>query len=86
VGYDGTQSLRDYLKQLEHCSVVSGWSREEAASFLAAGLRGEAQKVLNGMSGSDCRNYTKIVNKLELWFGVEKSMSHIKCVFLTIAN
>ena len=40
VGYDVTQSLCDYLKQLERCAVVSGWSREEAASFLAAGLRG----------------------------------------------
>ncbi|KAL9970102.1 hypothetical protein ACROYT_G022425 [Oculina patagonica] len=45
---------------------------DEAAVFLAASLRGEAQKVLNGMSDSDCRNYAKIVDKLELRFGVEK--------------
>ena len=70
--YDGTQSLRDYLKHFERCSVVNGWNQEEAALFLAAGLRGEAQKVLNGMSDSDCRNYAKIVDKLELRFGVEK--------------
>ena len=70
--YDGTQWLRDYLKHFEHCSVVNGWNQEEAALFLAAGLRGEAQKVLNGMSDSDCRNYAKIVDKLELRFGVEK--------------
>ena len=72
VDYDGTQSLRDYLKHFERCSVVNGWNQEEAALFLAAGLRGEAQKVLNGMSDSDCRNYAKIVDKLELRFGVEK--------------
>ncbi|CAH3027943.1 unnamed protein product [Porites evermanni] len=70
--YDGTQSLRDYLKHFERCSVVNGWNQEEAALFLAAGLRGEAQKVLNGMSDSDCRTYAKIVEKLELRFGVEK--------------
>ena len=70
--YDGAQSLRDYLKHFERCSVVNGWSQEEAALFLAAGLRGEAQKMLNGMSDSDCRNYAKLVGKLELRFGVEK--------------
>ena len=70
--YDGTQSLRDYLKHFERCSVVNGWSKDEAAVFLAASLRSKAQKVLNGMSDSDCRNYAKIVDKLELRFGVEK--------------
>ena len=70
--YDGTQSLRDYLKHFDRCSVVNGWNQEEAALFLAAGLRGEAQKMLNGMSDSDCRTYAKIVEKLELRFGVEK--------------
>ena len=70
--YDGTQPLRDYLKHFERCSVVNSWSKEEAAVFLAASLRGEAQKVLNGLSDTDCRDYKKIVDKLELRFGVEK--------------
>ena len=70
--YDGTQSLRDYLRHFERCSVVNGWSKEEAAVFLTASLRGEAQKVLNGLSDTDCRNYKKIVDRLELRFGVEK--------------
>ena len=70
--YDDTQSLRDYLKHFERCFVVNGWNQEEAALFLATGLREEAQKVLNGMSDSDCRNCAKIVDKLELRFGVEK--------------
>ena len=60
------------MKQFERCLIVNGWSREEAAVFLAASLRGEAQKVLNGMSDNDCRNYGKIVDKLVLRFGVEK--------------
>ena len=60
------------MKHFERCSVVNGWNEEEAALFLAAGLRGQAQKVLNGMSDSDCRNYAKIVDKLELRFAVEK--------------
>ena len=60
------------MKHFKRCSVVNGWSKDEAAVFLAASLRGEAQKVLNGMSDSDCRNYAEIVGKLELRFGVEK--------------
>ena len=47
-------------------------TKKKPLYFVAAGLRGEAQKVLNGMSDSDCRNYAKIVDKLELRFGVEK--------------
>ena len=70
--YDGTQLLRDYLKHFERCSVVNGWNKEDAAVFLAASLRGQVKKVLNGMSDSDCRNYAKIVDKLKLRFGVEK--------------
>lgn len=70
--YDGSQSVRDYLRHFERCTVVNGWSKDEAAVFLAVSLRGEAQKVLTGMSDSDCRNYAKIVDKLELRVGVEK--------------
>ena len=79
--YDGTQSLGDYLRHFERCSVVNGWSKEEAAVFLAASLRGEAQKVLNGLSDTDCRNYKKIVDRLELRFGVEKQCElHHACL------
>ena len=39
--YDGTKSLRDYLKHFERCPVVNGWSKDEAAVFLAASVRGE---------------------------------------------
>ena len=70
--FDGSQSLRDYLRHFQHCSVLNGWNEEEAAVFLAASLRGEAQKVLSGMSEVDSRDYKKIVARLELRFGVEK--------------
>ena len=70
--YDGTQSLRDYLRHFERCYVVNDWSKEEATVFLAGCLWGEAQKVLNGLSDTDCRNYKKIVDRLEPRFGVEK--------------
>jgi len=52
--------------------VFNGWSKEEAAVFLAASLRGEAQKVLNDLFDIDCRNYERIVDRVELRFGVEK--------------
>ena len=60
------------MEHFERCSVVNGWSKEEAAVFLAASLRDKAQKVLNDLSDTDCQDYKKIVNKLELCFGVEK--------------
>jgi len=49
LDYDGTQSLRDYLKHFECCSNVHGYSKEEAAVYLATSLHGEAQKVLKGL-------------------------------------
>ena len=86
VDYDGTQLLRDYLKHFERCSVVNGWSKEEAAVFLAASLHGEAQKVLNGLSDTNCRDYKKVVDKLELRFGVEKQMSYTRHVSKAVDN
>ena len=45
--YDGSQSLRDYLRHFHfRCSVVNGWSKDEAAILLAASLRSETQKSL----------------------------------------
>ena len=45
--YDGSQSLRDYLRHFHfRCSVVNGWSKDEAAIMLAASLRSKAQKSL----------------------------------------
>lgn len=69
--YDGSQNLRDYLRHFKHCSVLNGWNEEESGVFLAAGLRGEAQKVLSGLSESESCCYKKIVDRLELRFGVE---------------
>ena len=40
--------------------------------FLSAALRGEAQRILHGMSDSGCNDYSKLVARLELHFGVEK--------------
>ena len=42
--HDGTQSLRDYLKHFERCSVVNGWSKEEAAVFGSLKVSGKPDK------------------------------------------
>ena len=70
--YDGRTCLRDYLRHFDRCAVINGWKSEESAVFLSAALRGEAQKILHGMSNSDCNDYSKLVARLELRFGVEK--------------
>ena len=83
--YDGTQSVRDYLRHFKRCSVVNGWIKEEAALFLSAGLRGEAQKVLNILSDTDCRNYKDIVDRLEKQ-REKNNVSCTRCVCIAVAN
>ena len=39
---------------------------------LAVSLRGESRKLLSGLTESDGRQYAKIVERLQLRFGVEK--------------
>jgi len=40
--------------------------------FLAASLRVESRKLLSGLTESEGRQYAKIVERLQLRFGVEK--------------
>jgi len=40
--------------------------------FLAASVRGESRKLLSGLTESERRQYAKIVERLQLRFGVEK--------------
>ena len=70
--FDGKQPLKEYLLHFERCSLINGWTEEEKAMFLAASLRGESRKLLSGLTESEGRQYTKIVERLQLRFGVEK--------------
>ena len=70
--FDGKQPLKEYLLHFERCSIVNGWTEEEKAMFLAASLRGDSRKLLSGLTDSDCQQYDKIVERLQLRFGVEK--------------
>ena len=69
--FNGNTSLRDYLRHFDRCAVVNEWNSEESALFLSAALQGEAQKILHGMSDDDCKNYQKLVARLEARYGVE---------------
>ena len=71
INYNGKTLLRDYLplRHFNRCAVVNDWSPEESAVFSSAALRGDAQKILHGMSGNDCRDYNKLVARLESCFG-----------------
>lgn len=70
--FDGKQPLKEYLMHFERCSIVNGWTEEEKAMFLAASLNGDSRKLLSGLTDSDCQQYDKIVERLQLRFGVEK--------------
>ena len=66
-GFDGKQPLKEYLFHFERCSLINGWTDEEKATFLAASVCGES-----GLTESKGRQYAKIVERLQLRFGVEK--------------
>ena len=70
--FDGKQPLKEYLLHFERCLLINGWIEEEKAMFMAASFRGESRKLLSGLTDSEGRQYAKIVERLQLRFGVEK--------------
>ena len=70
--FNGKQPLKEYLMHFERCSIVNGWNEEEKAMFLTASLRGDSRKLLSGLTDAECWQYGKIVERLQLRFGVEK--------------
>ena len=70
--FDGKQPLKEYLMHFERCAIVNGWNEEDKAMFLTASLRGDSRKLLNGLTELECKQYSKIVERLQLRFGVEK--------------
>ena len=70
--FDGKQPLKEYLMHFERCAIVNGWNEEDKAMFLTASLRGDSRKLLSGLTELECKQYSKIVEQLQLRFGVEK--------------
>jgi len=69
--FDGKQPLKEYLMHFERCAIVNGWNEEDKAMFLTASLRGDSRKLLSGLTELECKQYSKIVERLQLRFGVE---------------
>ena len=62
--YDGSVSWNDYLAHFEFCAEINGWGDDEKALFLAACLKGEAQKVLgDGRCHGDYRNLVQLLKQ-----------------------
>ena len=55
----------------ERGAIVIGWNEKQKAMFLAASPRVESRQLLSGLSDVECRR-AKIVERLQLRFGVEK--------------
>lgn len=70
--YDGKQPLREYLMHFETCASINGWHDGEKAMFLAASLKGDSRKLLAGLPPEELKQYSKIVERLDARFGVEK--------------
>ena len=45
--YDGRTSWKEYYNHFESCAMINRWNDGQKAQFLAASLRGSAQKVLS---------------------------------------
>ena len=72
--FDGKQPLKEYLMHFERCAIVNGWNEEDKAMFLTVSLRGDSRKLLSGLTELECKHYSKIVERLQLRFGVEKQL------------
>lgn len=81
--YNGTQY---YLEHFERFSVVNCWSQEEAAVFPTEGHRGEARKVLNGMSGSSLRLQEQLLTNWSFGSLLKNSVSSTRRVCITVSN
>jgi len=69
--FDGKQPFKQYLMHFERCAIVNGWNEEDKAMFLTASLCGDSRKLLSGLTELECKQYSKIVERLQLRFGVE---------------
>ena len=70
--FDGKQPLKEYMMHFELCAIVNGWNEEDKAMFLTASLCGDSRKLLGRLTELECKQYSKIVERLQLRFGVKK--------------
>ena len=65
--YDGSTPWSEYQAHFEFCAEINGWTDDECSLYLAAKLKGQAQKVLGDRR---CRRgYRELVNLLSRSFG-----------------
>ena len=65
--YDGSTPWLEYQAHFEFCADINGWGDEESALYLAAKLKGPAQKVLGDRR---CRRgYAELTGMLSRSFG-----------------
>ena len=65
--YDGTTPWLEYLAHFELCASINGWSNDECALYMAAKLKGQAQRVLG--DGRCRRGYRELVELMTRSFG-----------------
>ena len=70
--FDGKQPLKEYMMHFERCAIGNGCNEEDKAIFLTASLCGDSRKLLGGLTELECKQCSKIVERLQLRFGVEK--------------
>nr|CAH7745577.1 unnamed protein product [Callosobruchus chinensis] len=66
--YDGKTSYDVYYLQFENIARMNNWSDEKKACALTSMLRDSAAAILENLSSSDLRDYSKITSTLKLRF------------------
>nr|CAH7746938.1 unnamed protein product [Callosobruchus chinensis] len=67
--YNGKTSLGVYYLQFENIARMSNWSSEEKACVLTSMLSDSAAAILENLSSSNLRDYSRITSALKLRFG-----------------
>lgn len=67
--YSGKVLWNEYFRHFELCRLLNQWNEEQAASYLVAGLQGNALRLLGEMPTGQKQTYSGPVKTLERRFG-----------------
>ena len=62
--YDGTTSLREYLRHFDLCIALNGWTDAQAGGFLGVSLGGTARRMLEGINPYSPEGYAELRRRL----------------------
>ena len=62
--FDGRSPLSEYLIHFNICAKLNDWSNKEKAQYLSISLKGNAQKILGGLTSFQLEDFKALVDAL----------------------